>query len=398
MLTLGQIKYAIDHNTGQLDGSVIADRLEVRGKTLADVKILGNGNQLKLLYRSNANTEEQVVIERGNKGFYNIQHDVAVGGQPVAQVKARCTDLRQVQYEKRTAQSNKVFRNAENPDGTPKMAQYGAMLNSKGEETGGSPELVIECLSAMKSYARNKDKGVLRENREKRNRENEKARGYQGERREAIKILKTAVTGARAVAGLDAYTGGVVISVSSVCEYTYNGLIEAARKVKAVKATEEVLRSSGIVGNQEAFKSGVDAVKVATKAANSVRDIFNKKTVEEGANTTPAKMKNLIAAWDKEAVKAGYGPYDNTEGIVDYFSNLSKNLLDYYQSKGTLSENVDSVISSILDEVSEFDGMPAEKQLKSKKVYNYGASLLKSLKSGVKYSSAGRSGNEGSKR
>lgn len=387
-MNLGKILYAIDHNTGHLNGNIVAEQLEVLGTEIYDLAIKFDGGPLHMLYKTIGPlgpTVEIITISPGKNGFYNVDHNIQINGSMHARVQSRMKGLNQVEYSKQINGTRAAFRNKVGEDG-PKLVQYSTMLRDPSSPTGGTSSVLIEVLSAMKSYQRNKAKGILRENKEEREQKNTKARSYQSERREYLRFLKSNITSARAIADLGEYSGNLVISSESVCKYAYEGLMEAAKKLKVAKTTHGML-VKGNLTKPESFSSGVEAIQKIAEVAEKVRTEFTEKSLEKSMKTTPVKMQKLIAEWNNQAKKAGVSTFNEESGeqLIHFFSGVCNSLQDYYSYHGKMSELVDESTSGILSEIESLDGkMTAEEQLRSKEVYHYGVSLLNAIKAGIK--------------
>lgn len=393
MLSLGQIKYAIDHNTGDLSEGQGSGVLELRGDRIAFEIVQFQDGILRFITISETAVKEEFHIERGSKGFYNISHKIYGGfynighkiyGPQKVDIRARCKDLRQVQYEKRVDSTRSVDRNETSATGELKYVHYNTIIKGTGGNTGALTEL----LGALKTYYRNKDKGVLRENREERQEQNAKARSYQGDRRDAIRNVRTAVSGARAVVGLPPHSEELVISVQSVVDYTVTGLIEAARKASCVKGATIALKEYSFLDHREkplyTYKSGVDAAKAAVGVAGKVQYLLESLEVRKAPNTAPAKMKELIEAWGIEAKKYGEEPYNGSEPLAHYFDGVANNIIDKASYEGRVPASVERTIERIQRGVSDLEDLSVEAQKRSKKVYTYGSSLLSAIRTGVK--------------
>lgn len=387
-MNLGKILYAIDHNTGQLDGNILAEQLEVRGEEIFNLAIKFDGGPLQMQYETLGplgHSVEGITISPGKNGFYNVEHNILINGTMYARVQSRMKGLHQVEYSKQISGTRAAFRNKLGEDG-PKLVQYSSMLKDPSSPTGGTSVVLIEVMSAMKAYQRNKAKGILRENKEEREQKNTKARSYQSERREYLRFLKSNITSARAIADLGEYSGNLVISSESVCKYAYEGLMEAAKKLKVAKTTHGML-VNGNLTKPESFSSGVEAIQKIAEVAEKVRTEFTEKSLEKSMKTTPVKMQKLIAEWNNQAKKAGVSTFNEESGeqLIHFFSGVCNSLQDYYSYHGKMSELVDESTSGILSEIESLDGkMTSEEQLRSKEVYHYGVSLLNAIKAGIK--------------
>lgn len=288
---IGKITYAIDHNTDLLTPETIFKKIEIgSGDEYTFATLSFDGSTLNARYIAGGKLE-MFKLTKGNNGFFNVvferysirqgtSYEQAIHPSSmslVARVSSRFNDLRRVEYEIRTSESRQVSRNKTNRAGEPVLVQFKTVASISGI----SPDLFTECVSAFRSYIRNKSNNVLKENEVLKEQQEERTRAYQEKRRESALVLQ------KRMLELLAYSGVKIvdleqptISVVGIHRYTMHGLNLVAQKLNArdeIKSVVVYLEFENVAHLKEKYKSATDLIDVSLKCIEMAAGMVAKK-------------------------------------------------------------------------------------------------------------------------
>lgn len=367
---IGKITYAIDHNTELLRSGTLFKKIEIDSDSeYTFVTMSFDGNTLTAQYMSSGNLE-LFKLSKGNSGFFNVDFEKYAIRQGtsfehaihpssvslLSRVSSRFNDLRRVEFEYRSSDRRQVERNKVGRSGEVVPVQFRTVANMAGINS----DLFTECVSAFRSYIRNKSNNVLKENEVLKEQKDEKIRAYQKQRQESAFELQKRMLGLLSFSGvkivdLDQPT----ISIIGVHRYTMNGLNLVAKKLNARDEAKTVVVYHDFenVGHlKEKYKSATDVIEIALNCIDMYSGMVAKKI-----SGVPAKVS-------KQSSEKPVEPAKEYSAVKVLIQNLSKCLrmvgmnqdnIKTYQGKGieTLDENnsndLVSITALILDYISE---------------------------------------------
>lgn len=367
---IGKITYAIDHNTELLRSGTLFKKIEIESEseyTFATMSF--DGNTLTAQYMSSGNLEI-FKLSKGNNGFFNVDfekyairqgtsfehaiHPSAVS--LLGRVSSRFNDLRRVEFEYRSSDRRQVERNKVGRSGEVVLVQFRTVATMAGINS----DLFTECVSAFRSYIRNKSNNVLKENEVLKEQKDEKIRAYQKQRQESALELQKRMLGLLSFSGVKIVNlDQPTISIIGVHRYTMQGLNLVAKKLHALDEAKTVVVYHDFenVGHlKEKYKSATDVIEIALKCIDMYSEMIAKKV-----STKPLAVK-------KDSRSAHPSKVDSSSSVTVLMSNLSKCLrmvgmnrdnIKSYQGKGieSLDQNnsndLVSITELILDYISE---------------------------------------------
>jgi len=273
--TIGEITYAIDHNTGMLDGGALFKTVVMEnGKVFEEPNISFNRKKFTARYKV-AGTFEIVSLELQDDNSFILDYTVKLDGAR-AIIKSRFNDMRSATFNVSSVGYKKAH--------SARLARLTAVISFYG----GNPELLSSCVTAFRSYLRNKSKGKLepkvvikKEKAEPKKpgrvpsatptkTQGPNLKGYQLERRESVKRLRDVMCSAKKSLGVSVESRGVpVISTIAIQDYLKTGLMEMSVTRDRVRVAKKILRKHHFETPAQAkafYPAAVDAVHAATDA------------------------------------------------------------------------------------------------------------------------------------
>lgn len=330
-LTLNQLKYAIDHETGVLSSHSQPSLDLEDGVIIEDVKIVFEGNQFRSAYKSK-NCNEMITIEIGRGGVFRVSHENITKG---VMLRVVGKDLRSVEFELRRVGQHRVERNE--PDkktGKPVMRQYTAIARANDLNS----EYITEVIGSLRSLLRNREKGETALAKEKNNERKEKTRGYQNERQAILQELRDEIRKLQEEHEVELIKGIPKTNVESVQSFTKAGLRAVGSKTKTLSGLSKLLKSAKLFDTESAkseYKSMVNAAQAGigvTKKYGSKLDhpSSSKKTKEPGKSDETSKAledAKKVSAFYKNKVTPVFGklsPDAKDEYLEDFRDNLEE--------------------------------------------------------------------------
>lgn len=282
--TIGEITYAIDHDTGLLGGSGKTFKTVVteHGKVFEDVYVFFNTKKFNLKYYV-AGVAETVVLELLNDNSFYIEYRLASTEGKVV-IRSNFSDMRRADFE---VVSQAGFRRV--------PGAKASRLTSVISFYGGNPELLASCVTAFRSYLRNKSGGklepVIKVKKVKEPKkpgrvpsavptrtQGDNLKTYQLERRESVKELRDVMCSAKESLGVSVGSRGVpTISTVAIQDYVVTGLMEMSTSRDRIRVAKKIIRRYHFETPMQAkafYPAAVDAVKAATEA---IREYMNSK-------------------------------------------------------------------------------------------------------------------------
>lgn len=289
-LTLMQVKYAIDHETGALENHSQEVLTLDNNVVIKEVQIKFSGNTLLSQYVSNQGTEF-LRIEIGHGGVFRVQHENKQRGINLQFIGK---DLRSVQFELRNSGTRKVTRNeVDKKTGEPKMRQYTSLARNNNL----TPEFLTEVVDSLRALLRNRASGDTAVEKEKAKARNENTRNYQNNRQESLKSLRDTIRNVQKRTGVsDLVKGLPKTNISSVQAYTKSNLKKVGDTTGTVKTLASILKKHKMYTAEEAEsvnKTMQDAAKLGQLVANEYMEkLLSKK--QSSKDTNPAETESEV--------------------------------------------------------------------------------------------------------
>lgn len=268
--TIGEITYAIDHDTGLLlGGANFKTVVMMDGKLFEAVRVGFDTKFLSARY-SVAGVEESFKLALLNDYSYDFEYIVRVPGATRQVIKGNFSELRNAEFKANDGRGQ-------------------GSLSKWVTSNGGNPDILVACVTAFKAYIRNHSGGKLEpkvkvakiKEPKKPGRvpsavptrtQGDNLKSYQLERRECVKELRDVMCSAKESLGVSVSSRGVpTISTVAVQEYLTEGLKEMSGSRDRGRVAKRIIRKYHFETPIQAkafYPAAVDAVKAATEAIN----------------------------------------------------------------------------------------------------------------------------------